>query len=86
MKILMVAVLWLLFASGAGVPTYAQSTELERLNDEVNTLYKQGQYDRALVAARRALQVTEQAVGSNHPQVVLSLDNLAMVYEALAGC
>ncbi len=43
-------------------------------------LYRSGQYDRAVVVAQQALQVAEQNVGPNHPDVATSLNNLAELY------
>ena len=59
----------------------AQEKEWERLNDEALSLYGQGRYDSALVAAKRALQLAEQALGPGHPDVASSLNNIAMVYQ-----
>jgi Tfp pilus assembly protein PilF len=43
------------------------------------SLYRQGQYDRAVVVAKKALQAAEQNVGHNQPNVAMSLNNLALV-------
>ncbi len=72
------AALLLLFC--AGISTPVRGSELETLNNEVDTLYRQGHYDRAVVVAKKALQVTEQAVGPDHPDVVMSLENMAALY------
>jgi hypothetical protein len=52
----------------------------ERLNNEVASRYSQGSYDRAVVVARKALQVAEETVGSNHPAVATSLENMSELY------
>jgi len=36
--------------------------------------------DRAVMVAKKALQVAEQEVGPNHPDVATSLNNLASLY------
>ena len=77
----MAALLTLLFTFGTGAPVYAQGVEWDTLNDEVMSLYRQGQYDRAVVVAKKALQVAEQNVGPNHPDVATSLNNLALLYQ-----
>jgi len=62
-----------------------QSTNLdeaERLNEEVNRLYNAGKYDEALSLAERALEIGEKALGSEHPTVATSLNNLAALYHA----
>ena len=61
------------FAQGAGV-------EWDILNEEVMELYRTGNYDRALVVAKKALQVGEKNVGPDHPDVATSLNNLALLY------
>ena len=62
-------------AEGAGV-------ELDILNQEVTDLYRAGKYDRGVVVAQKALQVAEQTVGPDHPDVATSLHNLAGLYLA----
>ena len=75
--IALATVLWLTAA-----PAYAQGAgiEWETLNQEVTDLYRAGQYDRAVVVAKKALEVAEKDVGPNHPDVALSLNNLALLY------
>jgi tetratricopeptide (TPR) repeat protein len=59
----------------------AQSTEWERVNKEVMSLYEQGHYDRAIVMAKKALQIAEQSAGREYyPSVATSLNNLALLY------
>ena len=62
------------FAQGAGI-------EWETLNQEVRSLYQNGQYDRAVVVAKKALEVAEKNVGPDHPDVAVSLNNLALLYD-----
>ena len=81
MKRLVTALLLFLLAFGTGVPASAQGIEWKSLNDEVNSLYRQGHYDRAIVVAKKALQVAEQAGGPDHPDVAQSLNNLAELYQ-----
>ena len=71
----------LLFLFGATASAHAQGIEWETLNDEVMSLYRQGQYDRAVVVAKKALEVAEKAVGPNHASVATSLHNLAFLYD-----
>ena len=61
------------FAEGAGL-------EWDILNDEVMELYRTGKYDRGVVVAKKALEVAEQNVGPDHPDVATSLNNLAELY------
>src|SRR6185437_8417844 len=57
-------------------------TEWDKLNDEVESLYHQGDYNRATVAAKKALQVAEQTLDPNHPDVATSLNSLALLYSS----
>ena len=61
------------FAEGAGI-------EWDILNDEVKELYRTGKYGRAVVVAKKALEVAEENVGPYHPDVAASLNNLAELY------
>jgi len=82
MKRTMTALVALLLILCTGIPAHAQGIEWETLNDEVMSLHKQGRYDRAIVVAKKALQVAEEAVGPDHPSVATSLNNLAFLYDA----
>src|SRR2546426_1076820 len=67
---------------GAVASAHAQGSEWETLSNEVTSLYQKGQYDRAVVVAKKALAVAEKAVGPNHPAVATSLHNLALLYRS----
>ena len=62
------------FAEGAGI-------EWDILNDEVKELYRTGKYGRAVVVAKKALEVAEENVGPYHPDVATSLNELALLYK-----
>ncbi len=62
------------FEQGAGV-------EWDGLNQEVKELYRTGKYDRAVIVAKKALEVAEQNAGPDHPDVARSLNNLAALYD-----
>ncbi|MCP9450761.1 MAG: tetratricopeptide repeat protein [Nitrospira sp.] len=66
-------------ARGAG---QGAGIEWRLLNEEAMKLYQAGKYDRAVILARKALQVAEQNVGPDHPEVAISLNNLAGLYRA----
>jgi tetratricopeptide (TPR) repeat protein len=65
-------------------PLLAQTAgiEWEALNQEVMDLYRAGKYGRAVVVAKKALEVAEKNVGPDHPDVATSLENLAALYRA----
>jgi tetratricopeptide (TPR) repeat protein len=67
-----------------GGPAYAQGAgiEWETLIEEVRTLYRAGRYDRAIMIAKKALEVAEKRVGLNHPDVATSLNHLAKSHQA----
>lgn len=69
-----------LLALGGGMLAHAEAIKWETLNAETVSLYWQGRYDRAVVVAKKALQIAEQATDPNHPSVAASLNNLAMLY------
>ena len=64
----------LVHAQGAGI-------EWDILNQEVMDLHQQGNYDRAVVVAQKALEVAKENVGPDHPNVATSLNNLASLYD-----
>jgi tetratricopeptide (TPR) repeat protein len=82
MKIFVTVFFGLLLLLGVAVSARAQGSEWEMLNKEAISLYQKGQYDRAVVVAKKALDVAEKAVGPNHPNVATSLNNLALLYNA----
>jgi tetratricopeptide (TPR) repeat protein len=57
-------------------------SEWEVLTGEVMKLYNSGDYTQGVKVAKRALQVAQQNDGPDHPNVALSLSNLAELYEA----
>jgi tetratricopeptide (TPR) repeat protein len=56
--------------------------EWEVLTSEVMKLYSSGDYIQGVKVAKHALQVAQQNYGPDHPNVALSLSNLAELYEA----
>ena len=54
---------------------FAQSDEWKRLNQEAVSLYQQGEYKRAALAAQNALEIAERELGPNHPVVGVSLSS-----------
>jgi CHAT domain-containing protein len=54
--------------------------EAESLNQEVVKFYQQGRYSDAIRLAEKALAIYEKALGPDHPDVALSLNNLAFLY------
>ena len=73
---------WLLLLATTSVFAQGVGIEWDILNQEVMELYRTGKYDRAVVVAKKALEVAEKKVGPNHPSVATSLENLAALYRA----
>ncbi len=86
------ALLLCLFLGGLGVHRFCVGktrsggdqivTEWEVLTSEVMKLHGSGDYTQGVRVAKQALQVAQQSDGPDHPNVALSLGNLAELYEA----
>src|SRR5438445_648492 len=61
-------------------PVQAQEAEWKRLSQEAGALYNQGNYPQATIIFSRALAIREKTLGPNHPDVAVSLNNLAALY------
>jgi|GEM_PF-3023885 len=79
MKTPVTVFLLLLFFGAAASCRAEQDVEWEVLNEEAKSLYQKGEYDRAAVVEKKALDVAEKTVGSDHPNVAESLNNLALL-------
>jgi CHAT domain-containing protein/Tfp pilus assembly protein PilF len=56
--------------------------EVERLNQEVTTLFREGKFDQALPLASNALILSERVLPADHPDIGSALNNLALLYQA----
>ena len=56
------------------------TTEWGALNEEVDSLYQQGDYASAIAVAKKALQIAKRDLGPDYSNVAVSLNNLAEVY------
>ena len=59
----------------------AVDNEWDILKLQALELYRKGQYDRAVDVTKKALEVAEENVGPDHPDVASILNNLAAFYE-----
>jgi tetratricopeptide (TPR) repeat protein len=59
----------------------AQEALLEDLVSQVFELYGQGRYSEATGIAKEAVGVAEETFGQDHPNVAISLNNLAYLYD-----
>lgn len=76
LAVIAVLSLWAVF------PVEAQEAEWKRLVQETQSLYGQGRYAPAMVSAKEALRVAENTFGPDHPDVAVSLSNLAELYRS----
>jgi CHAT domain-containing protein/Tfp pilus assembly protein PilF len=59
--------------------------EIEDLNRKGKMFYNLGEYTKAEPFYVRSLAITEKAVGPNHPNTAVSLDNLARLYREMGS-
>jgi len=67
----------------ATVPVRAQSDEIASLEAKSNELSRSEKYSEAIPFAQRALDIREKTQGSDHPNVAVALNNLAILYRKL---
>jgi TonB family protein len=65
-----------------GTPVSPELAEASRLSGQVVSLHNQGKFDEALPLAKRALEIREKELGSEHQLVGQSLKNIASLYFA----
>ena len=63
------------------VPERGAGVEWEILNKEALRLWRAGEYDRAVIVAKKALEVAEKDAGAYHPHVATSLNILGLLYD-----
>jgi tetratricopeptide (TPR) repeat protein len=56
--------------------------QANQLNQQVIELSQAGRYSEAIPLAERALSITEQVLGPDHPSTASSLNNLAWLYQS----
>ncbi len=57
--------------------------QIDRLFQRVVQLYQQGRYQEAIALATQARDLACQQLGQDHPAYATSLNNLAMLYQAM---
>jgi TonB family protein len=65
-----------------GTPVSPELAEASRLSEQVVSLHNQGKFDEALPLARRALEIREKQLGSEHQLIGYALKNIASLYFA----
>jgi tetratricopeptide (TPR) repeat protein len=61
----------------------SQSDEFNLLNQQVQTLYKQGKYQEAIPLAEKAVELAKRVYGPEHPDTATSLNNLGKLYREM---
>jgi len=73
----------LLCVSGAWASERSKADQADILNKKVMVLYEKGSYAEAVPLALQALELRENLLGSKHPNVAVSLNNLGLLYASL---
>jgi len=69
--------------TGLAVSSWYRTDYPKLLTNQVIRLYQAGKYAEALPIAQRSLALREKTLGREHPEVAVSLNNLAELYRAL---
>src|SRR5689334_1594173 len=83
-RIAVVFMLALLVLSTAGAQEGGLA-EAQRLSGQVSQYYATGAYKQAIPLAARALEITERALGPEHPRTANSLNSLAVLYKVIGA-
>ena len=59
-----------------------RSEEIDAANAAVIEAYQASKYDRTLDLAKQVLTQAEEALGPDHPDTLISVNNLAALYES----
>ena len=59
------------------------ATQWSNLHKQAKSLREKGQYDQALVVAKRSAEVAEERLGPDHTSLAVSLNDLAFTYQNL---
>lgn len=79
-KIIMVTQILLILITAPCSPVRSADLDMGTVNQKVKGLDQQNDFERAVKAAKQAIEVAETKVGPDHPYVAISLNNLAMLY------
>ena len=71
--------LWIL----ACPASQSDDDEFKLLNQQVQTLFKQGKYQEAIPLAEKAVELTKRVYGPEQPNTAQSLNNLAVLYRVM---
>jgi tetratricopeptide (TPR) repeat protein len=77
---ILIAAIWTMATSTAAPAQGAY--EVEVLNQQVAQLYGEGKYAEAIPIAERALTLAQITLGKEHPNTLMTVNNLALLYQA----
>jgi tetratricopeptide (TPR) repeat protein len=78
-----IALLLMMFVITTFAAKPPKDNDWKILNDQVDKLYKQKKYNQAIETAIKAIAIGEKTFGINHPNVGISLNNLAFTYDTV---
>ena len=61
-------------------PIHAQNGEWASLNAEARALYQKGHYEQAVALVKRTLDIAEEELGPDYPNVTQTLNNLGLIF------
>ena len=70
----------LMLVGVAGASCSQQEHKLKALSDEAATLYEQGNYERGVDVAMKALKLAQESLHADDPNVALSLNNTSDIF------
>jgi tetratricopeptide (TPR) repeat protein len=81
-RLLLLGVLLYLLQPGSPLIADEQDdlAKLSSLNKQVAELYQAGKFNEAISIAEESLELSEKAIGPDHPDTALALNNLAQLY------
>lgn len=79
-KIIMVIKILLIYITAPSPHVRSADLDMGMVNQKVKELGQQGNFERAVIAAQKAIEIAEANVGPGHPYVAISLNNLALLY------
>src|SRR5271165_490361 len=77
--VLLALSLWIL----ACPASRSDDDDFNLLNQQVQTLFKQGKYQEAIPLAGKAVELAKRVYGPEHPNTAQSLNNLAVLYRVM---
>src|SRR6266699_3350763 len=74
-------ILGVLFLLLSALPAHSQQPDWDELTADAKAAGQQGNYSQAAALYKQALEIQEETLGPDDPEVATSLNNLAVVYQ-----